>query len=104
MHVVCVTVKVKPEMGDDFLKAIQENRAATRHEPGNIRFDILLSAEAAEVDDPEEYLLFEVYKTREDFTAHQQTAHYLKFRDTVAEMMAEPRKGAHYTVVEADPL
>jgi len=56
------------------------------------------------VDDPEEYLLFEVYKTREDFTAHQQTAHYLKFRDTVAEMMAEPRKGAHYIVVEADPL
>jgi quinol monooxygenase YgiN len=39
----------------------------------------------------------EVYKTDKASTAHKETAHYLKWRDTVAEMMAEPRQGIKYS-------
>jgi autoinducer 2-degrading protein len=31
-----------------------------------------------------------------DAAAHKQTAHYLNWRDSVADMMAEPRKGVSY--------
>ena len=102
MHVVCVTVKVKPGMGDAFLEATKKNRAETRRESGNIRFDILRSAEDSAPGEIENFFLFEVYKTREDFAAHQQTPHYAAFRDEVADMMAEPRQGAHYVPADAD--
>jgi quinol monooxygenase YgiN len=39
----------------------------------------------------------EIYKTTEAQGAHKETAHYAKWRDTVAEMMAEPRQGIKYT-------
>lgn len=102
MHIVCVTVKVNPGMGDAFLAATKENRAGTRQEAGNLRFDILRSADPAAPGEPEGFFLLEVYKTREDFAAHQQKSHYLKFRDAVADMMAEPRIGVHYVPVEVD--
>jgi quinol monooxygenase YgiN len=49
-----------------------------------------------QVDDPARFILVEVYKTVEASAAHKETAHYLKWRDTVAEMMAEPRQGIKY--------
>jgi autoinducer 2-degrading protein len=99
-----VTVKVKPGMGDAFLAAAGRNRAETRKEPGNVRFDILRAADAPAPGEIEPFYLFEVYKTRADFTAHQQTPHYLAFREEVAEMMAEPRQGVHYVPADADPF
>jgi autoinducer 2-degrading protein len=104
MHVVCVTVKVKPGMGEAFQDVIRRNRESTRQESGNIRFDVLKGANAPMEGEPEEFFLFEVYKTREDFTAHQQTPHYLAFRDAAADMMAEPRRGMHYVPLDIDPF
>jgi autoinducer 2-degrading protein len=60
-------------------------------EPGNRRFDVLRDAA-----DPNRFLLYEAYASAEDAAAHKRTAHYLKWRDTVADMMAEPRKGISY--------
>ena len=104
MHVVCVTVKVKPGQGEAFLAAAGRNRAETRKEPGNIRFDVLRAADSPKPGAIDLFFLFEVYLTRADFTAHQQTPHYLAFRDEVAEMMAEPRQGVHYVPADADPF
>jgi autoinducer 2-degrading protein len=104
MHIVCVTVKVKPGMGDAFLTVAGRNRAETRKEPGNVRFDILRAADTPAAGAVELFFLFEVYKTRADFAAHQQTPHYLAFREEVADMMAEPRQGVHYIPADADPF
>ncbi|MDX1934408.1 MAG: putative quinol monooxygenase [Capsulimonadales bacterium] len=104
MHIVCVTVKVKPGQGAAFEEIVRRNREATRKEPGNIRFDVLKGANSPMEGEPEEYFLFEVYRVREDFTAHQQTPHYLAFRDAAADLMAEPRRGVHYVPVDADPF
>jgi quinol monooxygenase YgiN len=38
----------------------------------------------------------EVYRTADDPAKHKETAHYQKWRDTVAEMMAEPRAAIKY--------
>lgn len=102
MYVVCVTVKVKPGMGAAFLEEARKNREGTRKEPGNVRFDVLKSATPPGDGEIEQFFLLEVYRTPEDFAAHQQTPHYFAFRDNVAEIMAEPRQGVRYVPVHAD--
>lgn len=91
MYVVCVSVWVKPGAEDAFLSATLDNARHTRREPGNVRFDVLQGTE-----DPARFFLYEVYRSPEDFQAHQQTEHYLRWREAVAPMMAQPRQGVRY--------
>ena len=88
MHVTLVHVVVKPDAVDAFIAATRDNHAASVREPGNRRFDVLQSA-----DDPTRFVLYEAYARPEDAAAHKETAHYARWRDTVATMMAEPRRG-----------
>ena len=60
-------------------------------ETGNCRFDVLQDAA-----DPSKFLLYEAYESKESAAAHKETAHYLKWRETVADWMAEPRQGVPY--------
>lgn len=98
MYVVSVTIHVKPEALNGFIEATLENARNTRREPGNARFDV---AQAA--DDPGRFLLYEVYRSQEDFVKHQQTPHYLKWKQTVADWMAAPRQGVkHHSLFPTD--
>jgi (4S)-4-hydroxy-5-phosphonooxypentane-2,3-dione isomerase len=92
MYVVAVTVFVKPENVDSFISATLENAKGSRTEPGNIRWDFLRHE-----DDPNRFLFYEVYKTKDDFAAHQQTPHYLFWKETVKDWMAQPRQGVKHT-------
>lgn len=92
MYVVCVRVRVKPERGEDFAAAILENARSTRREPGNLRFDVL-----REEADPTRFFLYEVYRSADDFAAHQKTPHYVAWRERVAGWMAEPLAGVKHT-------
>ena len=92
MFIVHVIIKVKPEMIDEFVKATVENAKNSIREPGITRFDFIQQS-----DNPSNFVLVEVYKTQNDSAAHKETAHYTKWRDTVADMMAEPRQGIKYT-------
>jgi autoinducer 2-degrading protein len=92
MHVTLVQVAVKPAHIDDFITATRRNHEASVQESGNRRFDVLQSP-----DDPARFMLYEAYATAEDAQAHKQTAHYLAWRETVADWMAEPRRGVPYT-------
>ena len=98
MYVVCVTVQVKSGMTDQFTEATLENAGHTRNEPGNLRFDVLRAEE-----DTNRFFLYEVYRHKEDFAAHQKTEHYLRWRETVVNMMAAPRRGVkHYSLFPGD--
>jgi len=88
MYVVAVTIFVKPELIAPFIEASLENARNTRKEPGNLRFDVL-RAEA----EPNRFLFYEAYRTKDDFLKHQQTPHYFKWKDIVADWMAQPRQG-----------
>jgi quinol monooxygenase YgiN len=57
MYVVAVTIFVKPENIAPFIEATLDNARNTRREPGNLRFDVLQSA-----DDPARFMLYEVYR------------------------------------------
>ena len=99
MYVVCVTVFVKPDAEQSFVDATLDNARETRQEPGNVRFDVLRS-EA----NPSQFFLYEVYKNADSFRSHQRTEHYLKWRETVADWMAQPRQGVrHFSLFPEDP-
>lgn len=89
--VVHVQIHVKPERLHDFVAATLENARASIQEPGIARFDVVQSN-----DDPTRFILVEAYKTPDAPDAHKQTAHYAKWRDAVADMMAEPRSSAKF--------
>lgn len=91
MYVVCVTIFVEAGQEQAFIEATRLNHEGTRQEPGNRRFDVLRA-----IHDPQQFFLYEVYQSAEAFAAHQQTAHYLRWKATVAPWMAEPRQGVRH--------
>ena len=97
MLIVHVFVQVKAEQVDAFRAATVENARSSVAEPGVARFDVI-----AEQDDPTRFVLVEVYRTAEDPARHKETAHYQKWRDTVADMMAQPRSSVKYANIFPD--
>lgn len=94
MIVVHVHARVKPEFIEAFKAATIENARQSVQEPGVARFDVIQQA-----DDPARFILVEVYRTPEAPAQHKETRHYQVWRDTVAEMMAEPRTSVRYVNV-----
>jgi quinol monooxygenase YgiN len=97
MLIVHVHVHVKPESVEAFRRATVENARNSVQEPGIARFDVL-----QQTDDPTRFVLVEIYRTPEAPARHKETDHYQTWRDTVAEMMAEPRTSVKYTNVFPD--
>ena len=89
---------VKEGREQDFVVATEKNHLATIAEPGCTRFDVLQAE-----DDPLRFFLYEVYRDADAFKAHQQTGHYLAWKQTVADWMARPRQGVkHQSLFPAD--
>jgi len=97
MIVTIVHIEVKPDYIEPFIRATTENHRESLKEPGNLRFDLLRSD-----DYPARFVLYEAYKREEDAAAHKETAHYLKWRETVAPWMARPREGIRYTGLQPE--
>jgi quinol monooxygenase YgiN len=91
MLIVHVSIHVKPEMVDAFIAATLENVRQSALEPGIARFDFI-----QQQDDPARFQLLEVYRSADAPARHKETAHYQHWRDTVTEMMAEPRTSVKF--------
>jgi autoinducer 2-degrading protein len=94
MLVVHVHVRVKPEHLEEFLAETRRNAAASLEEPGVRRFDVL-----QDDGDAGHVVLNEVYADQAAADAHKQTAHYARWRDAVAAMMAQPRTSTRFTAL-----
>jgi autoinducer 2-degrading protein len=99
MFIVHVFVHVKPDQIEAFKAATLENARNSLQEPGIGRFDVI-----QQLDDNSRFVLVEVYRTPEDAGRHKETAHYKLWRDTVADMMAEPRTNIKYMNVFPDDI
>lgn len=97
MFIAHVFVHVKEEMIEAFKEATIENATNSINEPGVARFDFI-----QQLGDPTRFVLVEVYRTADDPAKHKETAHYKKWRDTVADMMEEPRSAIKYFNVYPD--
>lgn len=91
MFIVHVFVHVKAEQVEAFVAATLENARHSVEEPGIARFDVI-----RQKDDPTRFVLVEVYRDENAPASHKETRHYQVWRDTVAEMMAEPRHSLKY--------
>ena len=91
MLIVIVHVHVKEEHISAFTEATIENAFHSYQEEGIHSFDVI-----QEKEDPSKFVLLEVYKDEAASTAHKETAHYKKWKEVVADMMAEPRYNVQY--------
>lgn len=94
MRVVHVHVHVKATDVAAFKAATLENASQSIREAGIARFDIVQDAA-----DPTRFVLVEMYRDAEAPAAHKATAHYIRWRDAVANMMASPRTSHVYSLV-----
>ena len=94
MFIVHVFVHVHLQDVEKFKAASIENARNSIKEPGVARFDVI-----QQQDDPTRFVLVEVYRTVDDPSRHKETQHYKKWRDTVADMMAEPRTSIKFSNV-----
>lgn len=97
MLIVHVDVRVNPEHIEAFKQATLENARNSVQEPGIARFDVV-----QDEADPTRFVLIEVYRSPEAPAQHKETAHYLAWRDSVAEMMAQPRSSRKFHPVFPD--
>jgi (4S)-4-hydroxy-5-phosphonooxypentane-2,3-dione isomerase len=95
--VIHVHVHVKLDAIEAFRAAALANARASVKEPGVARFDVIQSRE-----DPTRFALLEAYRSPEAVAAHKETAHYLTWRDAVANLMAEPRTAVKYQNIFPD--
>ena len=94
MLVAIVHVQIKSEYVEAFKTATLDNASNSIKEPGVARFDVYQQS-----DDPTRFSLVEIYRSDDDPARHRETAHYARWRDTVVEMMAEPRTRITYNIV-----
>lgn len=97
MFIVHVFIHVKPESVEAFKAATLENARNSIQEPGIARFDFV-----EQQDDPNRFVLVEVYRQPEDAAKHKETEHYAVWRDTVVDMMAEPRSSIKFSNIAPD--
>jgi (4S)-4-hydroxy-5-phosphonooxypentane-2,3-dione isomerase len=87
-YVNAVDVDIVPGQIDNYLAALQENGAASVHEPGCRDFIITVSQK-----DPNHVFIFEVYDDAAAFEAHRQSDHFKKYAATSKDMIA--KRDAH---------
>jgi (4S)-4-hydroxy-5-phosphonooxypentane-2,3-dione isomerase len=97
MYIVHVMVHVKPDQIDAFKAASRENARNSVRETGIARFDVIQQTE-----DPTRFVLVEVYRSADAVSRHKETVHYQVWRDTVADMLEEPRLGVKYNNIFPD--
>src|ERR1044072_548331 len=97
MLIVHVHVRVKPECVEAFKQASLDNARHITREPGIARFDV-----AQEREDPTRFVIVEIYRNADAPAQHKETAHYARWRDAVASMMAEPRRSVKLDSVFPD--
>ena len=98
MLIVHVFIHVAADSVDAFKAATLENARNSIKEPGIVRFDVI-----QQDDDPTQFVLLEIYRDADAPARHKETAHYAVWRDTVALMMAEPRRGVKYHALFPEP-
>jgi autoinducer 2-degrading protein len=94
MFIVHVDIHVVPDQLEAFMVATHANATASVREPGILRFDVV-----QDLADPAHVVLVEAYRDEDGAVAHKGTAHYAKWRDAVAPMMAVPRSSVKFRAV-----
>ena len=86
MHILFVTIKIKPQHHDEYMKELLLNaKGADEDEPGCLRFDVVQDEQ-----DTNTVYLYEVYKDEAAFKNHQASPHYKRFSEVAGEWRDGP--------------
>ncbi|HEU4670356.1 MAG TPA: putative quinol monooxygenase [Dyella sp.] len=84
IHVIA-RLTARPEHRDDVVRALDPLVAGSRAEPGNRQYDLFTAA-----DGSPEFHIIETYVDAAALQAHRDSAHYRRYRATVADWLAAP--------------
>ena len=87
MFVLVVSLKVKPERREEFLRAAQEDSRGSRDDEQDcLRFDVI-----EDQAEPNHFYFYEVYRSEAALEAHRAAPHYQVWAQAVqAGVLAEP--------------
>lgn len=77
---ITVILEVDPERVEPFVAAITANAAASREEPGCLRFEV-----SRHLEKPNVFALSELYQDRDAVEAHYGSEHFAKWREAIAD-------------------
>lgn len=87
MYALTVIAYILENKTETFLQQTLEYARATRNESGNLRYDVLQNE-----NDPLCFVIYEVYRSKDDFLFHRTTPHSQKWKAETESMMAKPRE------------
>jgi quinol monooxygenase YgiN len=77
MFILLVQVEIRPELTDEFRRAIQQNAARSREvDPGCLRFEVY-----ALVEEGTKLVFLEVYTNEAAWQAHRRSPHFLAYQE-----------------------
>jgi quinol monooxygenase YgiN len=82
--VLQVSIRIKPDNVDAFMKKLDENARNARKEPGCKQFEVLVDPK-----DKTRIMLYEVYADEAAFETHQQTPHFKKYVAEAVPLLAD---------------
>ncbi|GAB6876899.1 putative quinol monooxygenase [Thermaerobacter litoralis] len=95
MVVLVAEYRAKPGMGDRVEAALREMIRLTRQEPGCRLYQVNRS-----VDDPDRFLLYEVYEDEAALEAHRRTDHFRRIVEETVVPLLEQRERRFFRLVE----
>ena len=85
MIIVEVTLKIKPDRINDFIKYTKDNVENSLKEAGIRRFEFYKEKESKNV-----FVLFEIYESTDDQIKHRETLHYKNWKANIMSVLEEP--------------
>ena len=85
MIIAEVTLKVKPDRINDFIKYTKDNVENSLKEAGIRRFEFYKEKESKNV-----FVLFEIYESTDDQIKHRETLHYKNWKANIMSVLEEP--------------
>lgn len=98
MFTLLVRVEVRPDMLDEFRRAVSENaRLSVQHDPGCLRFEVSQVADA-----PAQWVFYEVYTDEAAWQRHRTSPHFVAYK-AVADRALVSREATRLTPIEVAP-
>jgi quinol monooxygenase YgiN len=97
MIIVEVTLKVKPDQINNFIKYTKDNVENSLKEAGIRRFEFYKEKGSNNI-----FVLFEIYESTDDQIKHRETLHYKNWKANVVPVLEEPYVVKQYESVVSD--
>jgi quinol monooxygenase YgiN len=95
--VIWVVFDVKPEAFEEFHQAaLEDSTCSVRDEPGCLQFDVLAPTAGGNI-----LAFYEVYKSKDAFSAHMETPHFKKFASAAEKAISDKHVSEYFRWQEA---